>query len=98
MPHGAPRDGDDEPMPRDGDQEREAEARQHRRVERTLEAVDDETRRHDEQQQVHDAANALFVDEPRLAQDSPDAHEGKEDGHLFGDEEKIPHVRPRPQA
>ena len=74
---------------REGYGESGAEAPQHRRVERTLEDVDYETRRNDEYENVDYALYGGLVEEAQPAAQRADAHEGEKHSHLRRDRREI---------
>ena len=90
-PRREPRDRDQRAMHRDGDRERRAEAAEHRGVERTLEHVDEEARRHDEDEHVHHALHRRLVDKAAHAAKRPHRHQGEKDADLRRDCGQILH-------
>ena len=68
-----------------GDCERPEKAVHHRRVERTLEGVDDERWRDDEKKDVHYPLHSRLVDEANATADRPHRHKGEEYADLHRD-------------
>jgi hypothetical protein len=74
-----------------GDCKRPEESMHHRRVERTLERVDDERWRDDEKKDVHYPLHRRLVDEADATADRPYRHKGEEYADLRRDCSQILH-------
>ena len=89
MPHNDLRQDNQDDMDEYGKRKRKPKSLQLRRIERTLEDVDDEARGHHEEKDIDDAVDRVLLEEPGLAHRRAEAHQHEQDRDLLRDDKEV---------
>ena len=91
MTHQRRGDRNDDDVSERGDSKCQQQPLQHRRVKRTLEDINDQARRHSQDEQVDESLDRVFGDDLQLPERRSRADQHEEDRHLLRNRKEIVH-------